>query len=130
MSGGRELEKRQGETRDLLLQREDLELHLSQLREDIGGRQGGRRSSRGGKGRREVTTMGISYLLDLGEAQTFLACIIGMRDGCQTRLMQPQTEGFGIDAQDGTDVRERKKIHDDCSFHESRWAWWPGKPNR
>jgi hypothetical protein len=50
-------------------------------------------------------------LLDLGQAQTLLACVIGMRDGSQSGLMQPQTQGFGIDAEKGTNVRQRKKIH-------------------
>jgi hypothetical protein len=55
-----DLEKRQREASDLLLQGEDLELHLSQLREDIRWRQWRGRGSLGGKGGRQMTTVGIS----------------------------------------------------------------------
>jgi hypothetical protein len=74
-------------------------------------RQRGRGRSRREKGGRQRATVSIGQLLDLGEAETFLACILGMRDGRQSSLVQPQTQGFGIDAEQGTNVRERKKIH-------------------
>jgi hypothetical protein len=96
----------------LLLEREDLELHLGQLREDIRGRQRGGRRSLGGEGRRQRATVVSRDLLDVGEGEAFLACVIGMRDDSQTSLVQPQTQGFGIDAKNGTDVRQWEKIHD------------------
>jgi len=92
------------------LQREDLEWHLSQLREDIGGRQRRRRSNRGRKGGRQRTTVGIGQVLDLGEPHAFLACVLRMRDRCQSSLVQPWSQGCGVDAEQGTDVRKRKKI--------------------
>jgi hypothetical protein len=107
---GRELEKCQRKARDLLLQREDLELHLSEKRVDIGGRQRGRRS-RGSKGGRQRTTVSCSQVLDLGEGETFLTGVFGMRQSRQSSLVQPETQGFGIDTEKSANMRQGKKIH-------------------
>lgn len=56
--------------------------------------------------------MSISELRDLGEAHALLGCVLGMGDGRERSLMQPQTQRLGIDAQQGTNVRPGKKIHE------------------
>jgi hypothetical protein len=87
------------------LQREDLELHLGELGKHIRGRKRGGRRRRGSKGRRQRATVSRGQVLNVGESETFLACILGMRNSRQSRLAQPQTQGFGIDAKQSTNMR-------------------------
>jgi hypothetical protein len=74
--------------------------------------------------------MSIGQLLDLGKAQTLLASIIGMRDGCETRLMQPQTQGFRVDAKQSTNLRKRKEIQRKDSFQEMRSTFQESAPQQ
>ena len=58
-------------------------------------------------------------LLELGQGETFFACILWMQTAGQLGGLEPEAQGFGIHAEREATLSQRDKGHDRCSFQET-----------